>query len=888
MSPLSGPVQRIAGAPGRAVAWGMPWRRGEVEASAGFRLGGVPVQSWPLATWPDGSLKWSGHAVAGLPDGEHRLTVGDTDRPDAPVSVTEGPGLLVVCTGGLEWRVPRSGTELISEVHVDGTCVARGAELVSERQARPPADDGGDPARESWVGEVRQVRVEQSGPVRAVVRIDGVHVPRGSSDRAPAQWLPFRVRLYFTAGSPDLRLVHTLVWDGDPDRETLGGLGLRVGVPLREDAPNRHVRIAGPAGTNGRPGFLTEAAQGITGLRRDAGADARAAQIAGRRVTRLSDTVAGLLRFVPVWNDWRLEQHSPDGFTMAKRTSAGCAWVTIPGGTRAEGFAYLGDPSGGVGLGLRDFWQGYPTRVDVAGAGSDTGSLTMWLWSPSAPAMDLRGYHDGLGIAGTEEELRAMDITYEDHQPGFSDPRGIARTHELHLVAYAATPSAEVLADDAASIQDPAVAVPPVDHLHAHRVFGDWAPVDRSTPAAAQLEDRLAWLVDYYREQRELRRWYGFWDYGDVMHTYDPDRHQWRYDVGGYAWDNSELSPDLFVWYQFLRTGSPATYRFAEAMTRHTGEVDVYHLGRFAMLGSRHNVQHWGCSAKQARISSAIYRRVFYYLSTDERTGDLLAELAQVEQAFAHLDPNRKVRGDDYRPNADVVSIGLGTDWSALASAWLTAWERVGDPVARDRARDRLVATMEGIARLPRGFLTGEARMRLDTCRFDSFPDRIQVSHLSAVFGLVEICSELVRLTEGTPEEVPGFADAWELYCRLYLSTPEEQKAEVGEELTGISLVQGHSRLSAWAAHRRGDAALGRRAWDSFFSGTDRLNSNPVQRQQEWEVQSVTGPGVLRPVTEAPWVSTNDAAQFGLAVIENLALIPASLPARPASPRSGQ
>jgi hypothetical protein len=33
-----------------------------------------------------------------------------------------------------------------------------------------------------------------------------------------------------------------------------------------------------------------------------------------------------------------------------------------------------------------------------------------------------------------------------------------------------------------------------------------------------------------------------FLDYGDFMHTYDPDRHTWRYDVGGYAWDNSELS----------------------------------------------------------------------------------------------------------------------------------------------------------------------------------------------------------------------------------------------------------------------------------------------------------------------------------------------------------
>jgi len=48
------------------------------------------------------------------------------------------------------------------------------------------------------------------------------------------------------------------------------------------------------------------------------------------------------------------------------------------------------------------------------------------------------------------------------------------------------------------------------------------------------------------------------------------------------------------LWYTFLRTGRADAFRMAEAMTRHTGEVDTYHLGRFAMLGSRHNVRHWG------------------------------------------------------------------------------------------------------------------------------------------------------------------------------------------------------------------------------------------------------------------------------------------------------
>ena len=64
--------------------------------------------------------------------------------------------------------------------------------------------------------------------------------------------------------------------------------------------------------------------------------------------------------------------------------------------------------------------------------------------------------------------------------------------------------------------------------------------------------------------------------------------------------------------------GRADIYRFAEAMTRHTSEVDVYHIGKWAGLGTRHGVQHFGDSAKQVRISTPVYRRLFYYLTPDE------------------------------------------------------------------------------------------------------------------------------------------------------------------------------------------------------------------------------------------------------------------------------
>ena len=59
------------------------------------------------------------------------------------------------------------------------------------------------------------------------------------------------------------------------------------------------------------------------------------------------------------------------------------------------------------------------------------------------------------------------------------------------------------------------------------------------------------------------------------------------------------------------------------------------------MLGSRHNVRHWGCGAKEARISQAAYRRFHYYLTTDERTGDLMREVVDADYKATEIDPMR-------------------------------------------------------------------------------------------------------------------------------------------------------------------------------------------------------------------------------------------------------
>ncbi|MBT2534866.1 Tat pathway signal sequence domain protein [Arthrobacter sp. ISL-69] len=862
------------------TTWGMPFARGSLAGVGGISVSdeagrAVPSQAWPLATWPDGSLKWAGIALPATdaPSAHYNVTYDGGASPEAEaapkvepsphIEVTEAEDSVTVSTGALEMVISRSSSTLFTTLSRGGVPVARDGKLVSLLQ--DGVHDGpGSVSREPFTGEVTAVVIEQRGPVRAVMRLEGSHRPDTHAGDGRS-WLPFVVRFYFHAGARSVRMVHSFIWDGEPERDFLAGLGVRFSVPLEGQLHDRHVRIAGADG-----GFLTEAVRGLTGLRRDPGEAVRRAQIEGKPTPPLeewSELVSKRLHLIPAWNDFTLSQLSADGFELRKRTGEGHGWVGISGGTRAEGFCSLSDTRGGFGVGVRNFWQSHPVQLDIRGAATAQAEVTAWLYSPEAQPMDLRFYHDGLGQDTFEEQLEGLEITYEDYEPGFGNPHGIARTHELTLFAYDATPHTRALAADVEASSAPPLLQASPEYLHSVRVFGDWAPVDRSTPERAGLEDKLDFLFDFYAGQVEQRRWYGFWNFGDVMHTYDFDRHVWRYDVGGYAWDNSELSPDLWLWYMYLRSGRADVFRFAEAMTRHTGEVDVYHLGEWRGLGSRHNVQHWGCSAKQLRISTPAYRRFYYYLTADERTGDLLSELVDSDQNFLGLDPVRKVRPDSatYRPERSALGVGLGTDWGSLAATWLADWERTGNP----RSRDRLLGTMADIGALKYGFLTGEALYDLDKGRFDAGRERIQVSHLSAVFGLVEICSELIDLVPDA-----AFEHAWLQYCQLFLASEEEQIAEVGQPLDGVYLTQAHSRLSAYAAARAGDSGLARRAWDSFAEGGEHLNHGSA-----FTLRKIKPPYVLTAVDEAPTVSTNDAAQFGLAVIQNLALIGDHLPA---------
>jgi hypothetical protein len=236
------------------------------------------------------------------------------------------------------------------------------------------------------------------------------------------------------------------------------------------------------------------------------------------------------------------------------------------------------------------------------------------------------------------------------------------------------------------------------------------------------------------------------------------------------------------------------------------------------------------------------------------------------DETFLVLDPLRKVRTDPYTPDRHALSIGFGTDWSGLVSAWLTEWERKGPKW--EKARARVLSTMRGIAAQPNGFVQGSGLYDLDTGTFavDGRPV-VSVSHLSAVFGLGELCAELIYLVD-----MPDFKKVYLDYCRYFNATKAEQKARYGSDFGTLLLFQGHSRLDAYAAVQTGDLTLARRAWSKFYGSDGYTESSP------WRTEKLTGPAALVEGSEAAWVSSNDTALYGLAAIENLALLGDRMP----------
>lgn len=616
--------------------------------------------------------------------------------------------------------------------------------------------------------EIQHSQIEYQGDIRTVRKYSGKN---------------FVVRTYTYQGSNQIRLVHTLLVDSALNAQGLNELSLHFPVAMQGPGYERYVRF-------------DDHQMSVQPL------------IARRKIDiqRMDSVTRLMLANIAQWDGFRLSQLSPNGYSIRKRAIPQASWIGTIEGTRSRGQVTVGDSTRATMFCLKDFWQSFPSTLQVDGARQDTAWVTVSLHSPEAEPFSFAPY---------DTIAHHLEAAYEDVQPGMSTANGMARTSEIYIMTAQA--GEELQQEMGAQL----VCTP--EYYHRKRTFGIWSLPTVRNERDAQIEKTLDDIRKFYLREIERNSWYGFWNYGDVMHAYDSSRDEWRYDVGGYAWDNTELGSPAMMWYMFLRSGDPDWWRMATAMTRHCSEVDVYHSGPHAGLGSRHNVLHWGCGAKESRISEAWWNRFMYYLTADERLGDLMDEVVDSDTLLYHLDPMRLAQPRNMFPCTAPARLRIGPDWLGYASNWFTAYERRNS----QRHLQKIFTGMQCIGQFPNGFFRGPLALGYypETGVITSECDTTLqcTNHLMAIMGGFELMHELEFNFAGDQTLQPFFRQ-WQIHARDY-----KRKAK---EITRNSFLV--PRLSAFAGWRLGDTQKAQEAWQDMLKQTPYLPGISQPVRQGW------------------------------------------------------
>ena len=261
----------------KAVSLGVPFNEGELYPEHTLQLMTdkgemLPTDTWALAYWPDGSVKWKG--IAGvIPKNTEKLLLKKTgkkskekassrtadDRSNkSSLSVVETPQSIRIETGIISAYIPRQGDFMIDSLFREGVKVGEKARLVCNTQSEPVLENTSQITFTNYTGRLTSATVERIGKVRTLVKLEGTH--RSETGR---EWLPFVVRLYFYAGSEQIKIVHSFVYDGDQNKDFIRALGIRMDAPMREALYNRHVAFSCANG-----GVWSEPVQPLAGRRK--------------------------------------------------------------------------------------------------------------------------------------------------------------------------------------------------------------------------------------------------------------------------------------------------------------------------------------------------------------------------------------------------------------------------------------------------------------------------------------------------------------------------------------------------------------------------------------------------------------------------------------------
>lgn len=834
------------------ISGGYPFARGEVRAAADIRVSvageTVPVQTKALAYWPDRSIKWAlltfqadvSRAVekcepprVSLRDGRFLPVAVSVGKPAAiratGITVAQSSSDAVTVNNGALTVDLRTGSNWLEGLSINGRSLidtkANGVRAYSDYRYDPkaafPLDQslpGGEDDR--GILNVKSLLVEESGPLRAVVRLEGL-----TTNREPTRIV---LRLEFQAGRPEIRLTHTAVFRfSDPRRTFLTGMGLEL--PLAD-------------------GFSSEArTDGKT--------------FEGRTNTAVSwiQESAGPARIEAV----------ESGRSPAERRDANGVLSILQ----------MGGPAGRITAVLRNGWQQAPNAIvaDLAGR-----RLRVEFWPGAAAPMDMRRYSEHLQFGQLESGATEMPGAWVNEVYYKQDPvYGLSRTHEA-LLDFHGAQEKDVSALAADFESGPLLYAGWERYAGTGVVLPSSSP--DKWPRAWDASTRLTEFFLFHRELYGWYGFWNFGDFRHRMGGFGgivppevlkkmPAQGQlanriwdnipsndWGYDNGTYGWTNTEGLPGLFLASEYLRHGNRSVYFAAEAMARHSRDVIVRQEGRWLGSGTRHGVQPWSDGNHEERQTIAAEYRYNYLLSGDGRTRDVIENLYR----------NVYLKG----------VVDRHASHSGRTAGLLFHWELTGDEAEGVRVKNYLhqFLSNEGVyvspsVRFPDATRSGEPKALNSASQFfHTFGAMHTMLEYYELTGDVEIKAALIKMADAviaSPVIEQGrlgmgeFAWAPVAFAALHAKDPVPYRAFLQRAMKADGWRSAYQPVTINPKHWSGDSALMTRTvalslfwanWSNYvtlatgdeiwtpeiekaFDGYEKTGRGVSRRRESWQSQ---------------------------------------------------
>ena len=542
----------------------------------------IPSQITKVSTWEpaDASIKWIwvfffseeedsytveyGDDIRNGRLYDKVLTVNNNQRPTGEVEVNTGPLRFTIekgIGGGYLNAPPSSGFMDKVELDLEGDgfeeddIIATGA--AQRANFLDILDDAGlDPSKAIVTRTVKELG---TGPLHAIIRVEGeYHYEREDNNSAP-----FVIRIHAYAGKSYVRVQHTFVYTGVPDKHTKQ-LGEYEAIATQME------NIIDEEPLSQDPGFTQ--------------ANDRIAALGLRLDYKLKDnTTVYTEAFNEAWYNpmttqafstslegqkaFSLLQSGPNPSQIPPLENSGsnarmegvfeASWG-IEGGSkstaeRAPGWITIADDERGITVAFDQFFEEYPKELMVDDAAK---TLQAYAWTPNV---------EPLSFAKQNNNIDSGMIA--------NFAQGLAKTTDMifffHGTDKASSGSAQPKVDAANQVKT--LMRPPVAHASPEwysksEAFGKIAA---ASDAFADYERHLYHKFDWMRYNQQWEPWYGMLNYGDFLTYYY--RNEWQ------MWTNNEPANDYMWWLQFIRTGNPDYYRVAKASSKHTMDIDNVH-----------------------------------------------------------------------------------------------------------------------------------------------------------------------------------------------------------------------------------------------------------------------------------------------------------------------